>query len=361
MLVDLELIIWEKGYYYDDKNKKLGKITLTDLFITDILDLINIKDISIKPDLNVLILRDKTKNQIEFQHNKVIINMINEIQDYNKFMSKWDVRDYQGNKINTDLTRIFNEDFQHGGRLYTGAGGYQQIPSHLRKGITIDGERLVEIDIKGSHIAILYSLEGYILGKGYDPYSFDTISCIKVTYDALLCKEFIDTKYDPIRNLVKLALVVMINSKSRQSAIKALTNKVAKHNTESVGDYLGRLDDLPMESPAYNELMNELQSLKYAGIVVEDMSALLDIIEKRHKPISKYFYTGAGMIGQKLEGDIMQGALSYLQEAGIPALCIHDCLSVQKDYIEEATGGLHQWWANCIGDTNNLTLTHELY
>ena len=361
MLVEEGLIQWDKGYRYDDNSRELGKITLTQDFIIDILNKVNIEDVTIRPDLNVLILRDKSKNQVEFEHSRKITNMISDLQDYNKFMNSFDVRDYQGDKINTDLTRIFNEDFEHGGRLYTGAGGYQQIPSHLRKGITIDGEYLKELDIKGSHIAILYTLEGHILGKGYDPYQIDEVDAVEYTVEYGLAQEYIDEKYDPKRNIIKLALVVMINSKSRQSAIKALTNKVNKANKNSLVSYLERLDDLKLDTPEAKELISEMQALKYVGIVVEDMSKLLDAIEHKHKAIKKYFYTGVGLVGQKLEGDIMQRTLTELKDKGLPSLCIHDSIMVREGDIPIAVLALRDAWGCCVGDTYNLSLTDNLY
>ena len=57
------------------------------------------------------------------------------------------------------LYRVFNEDFERGGRFY--GGFWQEIPSDYRSRLTIDHRITFEIDFSSLHPAILYLREGY--------------------------------------------------------------------------------------------------------------------------------------------------------------------------------------------------------
>lgn len=80
------------------------------------------------------------------------------------------------------LYRLFNRgnfddfDFNKGGRLYCASDdNWQSMDSETRKGIEIDGEPTVELDVRASHLAILYGLHGKSLDTEADPYHIDGI------------------------------------------------------------------------------------------------------------------------------------------------------------------------------------------
>jgi hypothetical protein len=74
------------------------------------------------------------------------------------------------------LRRIFSGgeapsfNWNKGGRVYAVGGGYQMLGKAERRGITIDGEPTVEIDVKASFITILSAMRGMPLPHGLDPY-----------------------------------------------------------------------------------------------------------------------------------------------------------------------------------------------
>ena len=75
------------------------------------------------------------------------------------------------------LYRLFNRgnypdfDFNMGGRLYCRSeDNWQQMPKAQRSKITWKGEPTVELDVRASHLFILYALMGLELSSESDPY-----------------------------------------------------------------------------------------------------------------------------------------------------------------------------------------------
>ncbi|MEO1503797.1 MAG: hypothetical protein AAFU68_06155 [Pseudomonadota bacterium] len=95
------------------------------------------------------------------------------ISEFNEFLGRQELR----GATFTGLVRIYNEGTEEGygwdkgGRLYDlDPGSYMSIPSEQRKDITINGEAVVEIDIKCCNLTILYGLAGETLNWEQDPY-----------------------------------------------------------------------------------------------------------------------------------------------------------------------------------------------
>jgi len=80
------------------------------------------------------------------------------------------------------FTRIFNNGnvdgftFNQGGRLYAlGEGSYQTIERKKRGLIRVNGETVVELDIRACHLTILYAKNGLAFDPARDPYELDDI------------------------------------------------------------------------------------------------------------------------------------------------------------------------------------------
>lgn len=74
--------------------------------------------------------------------------------------------EYQGRKVR--LHRVFNRgNFDHGGRFY--GGWWQNVKSHVRPAITIDGQHTIEADFSGFNPAVLLAETGEPIPE--DPYS----------------------------------------------------------------------------------------------------------------------------------------------------------------------------------------------
>jgi len=206
----------------------------------------------------------------------------------------------QESEININLNkkylyRIFNDNFQKGGRFY--GAWWQNIPSELRRYITIDTHPTVEIDFRGIHIALLYALNGidyYSQGQYMDPYTIEGWN----------------------RDDVKLLLQIVLNT-SRRNVI-----------------------------PAYIDAMRDKNLEPYPS---EQLEELIAKFEEVHVPIKEYFYQGLGVHLQYLDAVIAQDVLMNCMQIGernasgfikkFLALPVHDSFIVEaqnKSLLESA-------------------------
>ena len=195
-----------EGYY--DRQENNGKTTrykaskkLCDAFLEHGLTLAVVRHEDVKkgiilrgkkPKKTPKNLRPRGKN-IGYKSNKKIIQMQKNLEVINWRLEKAHIdlfitRDEE-NQLNRRLTkkaqreagnireiqyqdkslqRIFNVDFENGGRFY--GGFWQQIPSEFRTRLTIYNSRTFEQDYSSIHFAILYNEIGQPLNK--DPYQF---------------------------------------------------------------------------------------------------------------------------------------------------------------------------------------------
>ena len=162
------------------------------------------------------------------------------------------------------LQRIFNVDFEHGGRFY--GGFWQQIPSQYRTRLTIYNSRTFEQDYSSIHFAILYNEIGQPLNK--DPYQFGMGD----------------------RKTNKLVLNFMLNSEHLEACLGACrkSEKVTK----------------PKEFKTWKDYVLYLQS--------------------EHEPIKKYFFTGYGLKLQRIDSDLAEQVQLEMINKGKVILCIHD-------------------------------------
>lgn len=107
-----------------------------------------------------------------------------EVDELNTFIRAKRIEGVEGIEL-TGWTRIFNQGDQPGfawdcgGRLYARPGDatYQSLSQAERARLQIDGEAVVEIDIRASHLSILYALQGQSLAshvRVFDEHGFST-------------------------------------------------------------------------------------------------------------------------------------------------------------------------------------------
>lgn len=186
------------------------------------------------------------------------------------------------------LNRIFNDDFESGGRFY--GGWWQSIPSELRRYILIDGVSTVEVDFKGFHIALLYSIKGidyFAQGEHLDPYTVKG--------------------WD--RDDVKLLLQIVLNT-SKKNVIPAFNDERATKG----------LPQFPKEA----------------------LEALMVEFERMHAPIVDWFYEGLGKTLQNIDAKIAERVMLSCMKIGarnadgiseqFVALPIHDSFIVKKQH-----------------------------
>lgn len=176
----------------------------------------------------------------------------------------------------TAAYRVFNGDFNLGGRWY--GGFWQQLPARVRSGLLVNGEPTVELDFRACHLRLLAAMANIDLPDG-DPYTVPGF----------------------VRRDVKLAFNVMVNAASRQSAHGALTGEfLAEHGTTAA----------------------------------DHARAVMTAVEAHFPALAPYWSTGVGLRLQNLDADICARVQRKLRQRGIP------CLSVHDSFVAPASEGL---------------------
>jgi len=174
---------------------------------------------------------------------------------------------------NVFLKRIFAQgSLQKGGRFY--GGWWQNVPSRMRKRVTINGYRTIEFDYSGLACAMLYAMEGQALPS--DPYD------VGLAYSG---------SDDLRRKIVKRYLNAILNDES--------------------GRY--RLDP---------------EELAKLGITQNDLHQR---IIKLHKPVERYLYSGIGVKLQYLDSQIAERVILRLLRINEVCLPIHDSFIVRVE------------------------------
>lgn len=184
------------------------------------------------------------------------------------------------------LVRIFNIDFQHGGRFYRGVESV--VPQEIRKYFAFNDKPTVELDYSGLHLRMLYNENKVNIRK--DPYT-------------------IDKSGNPyLRNVLKIMSLTMINAADKTAAIKSIRREMQ------------------------NELLyyNILPDVKHKTI-----ETLCDKFVKAHKPIEKYFFSGEGVRLQNIDSNITNDIVNYFTSKGIFIMVIHDSYIIDADYENE--------------------------
>ncbi len=193
-----------------------------------------------------------------------------------------------------------NASFGQGGRLYSanqdGIGNWLSMPFAQRQTIQIDGRPTVELDYKAFHIALLYALQGRQLVG--DP------------YDAVASRE--------MRPVIKKLLLTVINADSEKAAAKSMKRQWRKLMAKEYVDekelaFLNAVDRY------------EANNLKY-------WQEWIDALRAAHSHIAHCFCSGAGLMLQRLDSEIMRNILLTMAERDIPCLPVHDSAVVAANH-----------------------------
>jgi hypothetical protein len=235
-----------------------------------------------------VILRDRQdKDQIDYTDTDATNAMREQLDVINRYLARLDLRRHSQLVDVPVIRRIFNGDFDRGGRLYCEGNSYQNIKSWQRPEtkFIIDGEAhdAVEIDYASLHIRMAYAQAGKRLPPG-DPYAIDGFE----------------------RGVVKLATNVMFNAASRSTAIKAIARD------------------------------NSIKRLPAAWTLARKV---VKAIRKKHHRIKKFFFSDAGARFQKTDSDMaVEVLLRMIDYTGRCPLPMHDSFlvaGIDADTLEE--------------------------
>lgn len=190
-------------------------------------------------------------------------------------------------KLETNLHAVYNCDFKHGGRLYTGTEyGYQSLSEDERKTILVDNKKTIELDFSGLHPRILYAWEG--IQYDGDPYA--------IIPDA-----------PEMRQIIKKVFLALLNAKDEITAIRA-GNKFLYDNRKY-----------------YNFMRKQ-------GLKIKD--DLIPMFKEIHAPISHYFCKSTGLKVMNFDAKIALEIIKHFAGKRIPILAIHDSFIVFK-YLKD--------------------------
>ena len=100
------------------------------------------------------------------------------------------------------------------------------------------------------------------------------------------------------------------------------------------------------------ELVSE-RELKFIRAVERYHPDWMDLIERlkeAHEPIGYYFCSGAGLMLQRLDSEVMREALLYLAGWGIPALPVHDSAIVAAHHESELRAAMSLGYRYVFGE-----------
>ncbi|CAM0103878.1 hypothetical protein VPH166E361_0031 [Vibrio phage 166E36-1] len=289
-----------------------------------------------------VIVRDINKNVVE----------ISEFKDEEDFLNKTrDLMDRYREHVNgfsieldgvefpyLSFSSIFvNETIEEGGRLFDN-GEWTTLPKNKRVKLKIDGESIKTVDLKALHPSLLYREEGIELLENFDPYPELKIKLDKRNINKF--KKFYNIKtYDPSRNIAKLAMLIMINSKDEAEAKSAMRMKVFQDWSRG-----GTCRESEM---------------KYVGFDIKDIDVVFESVKSHNQPIAKHFFSGASLRLMRIDSDIIKTTIGKLIEDNICVLPLHDSVSTAASKIGIAEVRLKESYQEVLGDLINYRVEVE--
>ena len=156
----------------------------------------------------VICLRDDHKKLVDYRDNRETDKMRRNMALINAAVTSIDL----DGRPPPPMQRIFNKTMKRGGRFYAMGNSWQNIKSQARRSLTIDGEAVVELDFKNLHPAILYAEAGAEMHG--DCYAIDGWP----------------------RKLVKVAMLTLINAKTKAAARLSIAHSPAMAETAPMSD-----------------------------------------------------------------------------------------------------------------------------
>ncbi len=264
------------------------------------------KDIQFEP-IEIVMLRDKDGNLIDYKDTREtrrvrsILRRVNLVNSRSIVQYIFKDRGGMVGSVETNLHAVYNRDFDHGGRLYTGTAlGYQCFSEETRATFLIDNRPTIEVDFDGFYPRILYAWENIQYEE--DPYS-------AIIPDA-----------PELRSILKKIFLFSINCDKEITAIRACNNFLIKENH-------------------YHKVYRRGLNVK---------NDILPMLKKAHKPVAQYFCTDAGLKVMNTDSKIALEVIKHFADKNIPILAIHDSFIVWNEYREELKRVMQQSYSKIL-------------
>ena len=266
----------------------------------------------------VVVLKDADGRVVDYRQNRATRALAKDIRRINRVNSGADITytrsDYQAQAtIDPGLYAVFNVDWQHGGRLYTGHLGHQALEREERPSIRVDGHPTAELDFKALHVTLLYAMVGQVFAE--DPY-------LEVRPNAT--KEF--------RNaILKPSLLALLNDTADEAAA------IRHIEWNLLNSWRTAAARVPARYPSERNTTREecernRQLLEDHGVTVGD---IVRRFKEAHSPIGQYFHSGIGLRLQNIDGKIARKVLVHFAAKGVVSLPVHDSFVIRLEHTDE--------------------------
>lgn len=339
ILEDKKLITRHRGCKVGFTHK-YGYMTLSDEFIKEIKTMVDFSKVKLKDKTSAVVLRSDTKELMEFGDSRMVRELIAKVNRYNKLMHNTKVTriDKDTGELITypcQAVRIFSRgDFSFNGRYYLTGGSVQTLSGFERSQLLIDGEITAEPDLKGLHLALAGEQVGYYWMEGFDPYNIYT-SAIGVDFAKIKHHQNQYGKsFNPVRNFLKVCILIMINSKNEEEAIGAIKSKLEIDNKledEACKNYVGLSNEI-----YYDELFAD--------------------IKEHHQEIEDVFFSDSGIRFMRLDSDIIGNLLDVCVREGIPCIPVHDSVICKEKDLNKVIKYMKESYLSVMGSDNNCVI-----
>ena len=330
--------VYEQGTLYNIQS--LYEITEK---MRHLFDGINISDR--RNDLfNSIVIRNRATKEIMCdKYVRGVLSLKQKMDDYNYCISRARLT-WKGESIPPQqYMRIFTDSLKYGGRLYNRVGGIQTMKQEDRKFLSIDGEPVVELDFKALHPSILYELRWQIFPNDVedavfirtDPYDIEmpALDIDQYAIDRHIKENSLE-HYNPVRSLTKAAVMICLNAKSLNDAVKALVSELRDDYEKEaarrkyVGIPFGKSDNGLSKFPA-----------KY----------VCESVQHAHAIIGDCFFADQGINLQRVDSDIICEVLTALTEQNISAFSEHDSIIVKESIAAYAESLMREAYKDVVG------------
>lgn len=246
--------------------------------------------------------KDRNGKYLRYESTRVTRSMEASLRRYNSLLQDSTITMNGMELLAPAVFRVFNNDsWKQGGRFY--GGPWEIVDDEVRGTITINGEKVVELDYSALHPCILYAERG-LKCEGY-PYDVQGVE----------------------RKLAKSLILLMINNSSKNRARRSFIDSQR------------------------NKKNREFES--------EQVDKWLAACENRHSPIFDSLYKKNGLRLHYLDSRIAQKVMAHFLKKGVLALPVHDSFLVPERFEAELRE-IMLWAYREVIDRKGLGLTIEI-
>ena len=249
-------------------------------------------------------LKDTKKKFKEYEDSSATRSMRAKLHNYNNLLNRTNIKLTRNKKVfnylkikptnlnNREYYRIFNDgSFELGGRFY--GPWWVSLSKDIRKYITINNSKTVELDYSSLNIHLLYSEEGlnyFDLNESTaDPYTLKGVNKDE-------------------RDINKLIITIALNITDKSKFVYAVKGGIKGDNDKNYS--LGNKKLLKV--PNAKEIWRRIR-----------------LFEKENSLIKHHLFTGVGKRLQFKDSCIAESIIESMVNNNIPILAIHDSFIVQ--------------------------------